>query len=174
MTLSMTLGALAVVSGVVAIDRERGYVRFLFSAPVRPWAYYLARFVVGLALFAACFAAVPLLFGAVVDAVPVFPVVQSALLYALFFGALVTFAGAITRFDGQVTIGVAVVAYLMQTIAREERNLPGWAGLLARALPPVVPLDGVRADWLAGRAADTADLVLVRAAVALLHARFFP
>ena len=157
MSSAMTLGAVLMLSGWVAEDRDRGHVRFLFAAPVVAWQHYLVRAAVGIALFAACFLAIPLGFGALLTPVPVLPVFTSALLYAVLFGGLALLAGAITRRDGAVVIVVALAAALLQQVALAT-EAPSTVTWLAALLPPVVPADQVRSAWLAGESAATGDL----------------
>lgn len=157
MSSAMTLGAVLMLSGWVAEDRDKGHVRFLFSAPVVAWQHYLLRAAVGTALFAACFVAIPLGFGAVLTPVPVVPVFTASVLYALLFGGLALLAGAITRRDGAVVIVVALAAALLQQVALAE-GVPPTVRWLAALLPPIVPADQVRTAWLAGEAAATGDL----------------
>ncbi len=160
MTLSMTLGALVVISGIVAVDRERGHVRFLFANPVSAWRHYLVRSVVGVLLFAVAFTAVPIGFGALVVRVPVGAVLQGALLMAFLYGALMLLAGALTARDGPVAIVLVVMSSVLQQLAKAEQ-LPRWADLLAGLLPPLVAAGDVRGAWLGGTAAATGDLLLV-------------
>ena len=160
MMLAMTLGALVLLSGLVALDRERGHVRFLFATPVVAWRHYLTRGMVGVALFATCFTLVPLGFGALVTPVPVLAVVWSALLFSLLYGSLALLVGAITRRDGAVVIVTVVLGTILQQLAKAEQ-LPAWGVFLARLLPPFVVAGDVRAAWLAERAAEGGDLLLV-------------
>ncbi len=160
MTLSMTLGALISVSGLVALDRERQYFRFLFSQPVVPWQYYLQQFVISAVLFAAAMALIPMGFGMLVIDVPVLPVVQSAFLYVVLFGSLALLCGALLNKDGLVFIAVLIFAVTLQQ-AEAAGALPGWLAAFANALPPFVAAQDVRAQWLAGQAAETGALIRV-------------
>lgn len=159
MPLAMTLGALMVASGFVALDRERGHVRLLFSAPVSAWRFYLSRYLVAAALFVAGFSLVPLLFGLIVLPVDLLPVIASSALYALLLGSLAMLAGALTRRDGAVVITVALAASMLQGIARDAEV--GWITVAARALPPLDAADQVRAAWLSSGTADPGQLLLV-------------
>lgn len=162
MPLAMWLGALTVGSGFVAVDRERGHVRFLFSAPVVAWQYYLLRLAVGMATFTAAFALVPVGFSLLVFEVPVLPVLAAAALYAFVFGALGVLAGAWTRRDGAVVIGVTILSMALHAIVRAgEARTPAWMTWTERALPPIATADAVRAAWLGGLPADPADLARV-------------
>lgn len=156
----ITLGALLVASGFVAADRDRGYVRFLFSAPVVPWRYYLQRFVVGLTAFVAACALVPIGFGLMITARPVAPVLASAALYGYLIGALAMLAGALTRRDGAVVLGIVMLSSILQPLAAQA-ELAGWVEFLAAILPPLGPADAVRGAVLAGRAVDRPALVHV-------------
>lgn len=156
--LAITLGALLVASGFVATDRERGHVRFLFSAPIVPWRYYLQRFLVGAASFVLAVSCIPVLFGFVVRTVPVAPAAASAALYAFLIGSLALLAGALTRRDGALVIGVLLVAGLLQPIAAQA-ELPAVVETLAAVLPPLHAADRVRADLLQGNTPDGRALV---------------
>lgn len=158
LTLAMTLGAVLLASGVVALDRERQHFRFLFSNPVAPWKYYLQRFVVGAVMFALVMALIPLGFSALVTDVPVLPVITSSLMYALLYGSLATLCGALVNRDGILFIGIILIAGVLQ---QSKQMLPGWVGAVANSLPPIQVTGTVRGAWLAGRTADTGDLLLV-------------
>ncbi|MHB1298277.1 MAG: ABC transporter permease [Gemmatimonadaceae bacterium] len=158
LTLAMTLGAVLLATGVVALDRERQHFRFLFSHPVVPWQYYLQRFVVGAVMFSLVMALIPLGFSALVADVPVLPVITSSLMYALLYGSLATLCGALLNKDGILFIGVILIAGVLQ---QSKPMLPEWVGAVANSLPPIHVTGIVRAAWLAGRSADTGDLVLV-------------
>jgi len=158
LTLAMTLGAVLLASGIVALDRERQHFRFLFSNPVAPWKYYLQRFVIGAVMFALVMALIPLGFGALVAGVPVLPVITSSLMYALLYGSLAMLCGALLNKDGILFIGIILVAGVLQ---QSKPMLPEWVGAVANSLPPVNVTSTVRAAWLAGRAADTGDVLLV-------------
>ncbi len=160
MTLAMTLGAIVLMSGLASLDRERGHFRFLFSRPVAPWRFYLQHFLIATVLFVACFALLPVGFGAVIAAVPVLPAVQSAALYALMYGSLAFLCSALLNRDGLVFILVMIVSRVLQQLDRAEQ-LSGFLSGLANALPPLQALDGIRASWLADRALTGNDLVLV-------------
>lgn len=158
--LAITLGALLVASGFVAADRDRGHVRFLFSAPIVPWRFYLQRFVVGAVCFVLAVSCIPLAFGLVVRTVPVAPAATSAALYALLIGSLALLAGAITRRDGAVVIGVLLLAGLLQPLAAQA-ELPAALEAFAASLPPLHAADRVRADLLQGSTPDGRALVHV-------------
>lgn len=175
--MSMTLGALVLMSGVVAFDRERQYFRFLFSNPVAPWQFYLQRYLLSVIAFALVMMVIPLGFSMIVTEVPVLAVAKSALLYGALYGALAMLAGALLNRDGIVLIGVVVITTMLQHIKAE---LPGWLGTVADALPPIAAADAVSKAWLNSSAADLGSLGLVVAyslgmlAVALLLIRRAP
>jgi hypothetical protein len=160
MPLAMTLGAIVLVHGLVALDRERQYFRFPFAQPVVPWQYYLQQFAVGTVLFVACFAVIPLAFGLVVTEVPVLPVLRSALLYALLYGSLAMLTGSLLNRDAVLFILLVIVGNVLQQLERAAA-LSGVVAGIARALPPFVAADAVRSTWLEGRAPDGHDLTLV-------------
>lgn len=158
--MAMTLGAIVMMSGLASLDRERGHFRFLFAQPVAPWRYYLQHFVVSALLFVGCYAIIPLGFGAIFHAVPLAPALLSAGLYVLLYGALGLLCTAIWNRDGIPFILVLVVARTLQQVARTEL-LPGWLEGVAHALPPLEAADRVRTAWMAERALEGNDLVLV-------------
>ncbi len=160
MTLAMTLGAIVLMSGLASLDRERGHFRFLFSRPVAPWRFYLQQFVIATVLFVACFALIPVGFGAVVAAVPVLPALGSAALYALLYGSLAFLFSALLNRDGLAFILVMIVSRVLQQLDRAEQ-LSGFLSGLANALPPLQALDGIRTTWLAERAVTGNDVLLV-------------
>lgn len=160
LTLAVTLGALILASGYVAQDRAQGHVRFLFSTPVVAWQFYLLRFVIGLVCFVAATVLIPVTFSLLVFPVPIAPVAASAALLGLLLGALSYLAGALTRRDGAVVIGVTLFASLLQPFARAD-ELPGWLDAIATALPPLKAADDVRTAWMSGATPVTADLLLV-------------
>lgn len=177
LAMSLTLGALVLMSGVVALDRERQYFRFLFSNPVAPWQFYLQRYLLSVIAFALVMMVIPLGFSMIVTEVPVLAVAKSALLYGALYGALAMLAGALLNRDGIVLIGVVVITTVLQQIKAE---LPGWLGTVADALPPIAAADAVRKAWLNSGEADLGSLGLVVAyslgmlAVALLLIRRTP
>lgn len=172
-SLCMTLGAIVSVNGIIALDRERQYFRFLFSHPVVPWMYYLQQFVISTLLFVAAMALIPVGFGFVVTDVPILPVVQSALLYGLVFGALALLCSALMNRDGLLFIALLVLTSALQQVERQNA-LPTWLAGMANALPPLVTADAVRTRWLLGQSAVTGDVVLVVGyALAMLAAALF-
>lgn len=171
LSFSITLGAIALAAGFIALDRERQHFRFLFSHPVVPWQHYLQRYVVSLLLFSLVLMIIPLWFRATFLEVPVLAVGASALLYALLYGSLALLCGALVNKDGIAFIGVVLIGNSLQQSAPA---LPAWLQHLASALPPFRVADTVRADLLASRAVDTGDLFHVVAySVALLAAALF-
>lgn len=158
LTLAMTLGAVLLLSGFIAQDRERGHVRFLFAAPVVPWQHYLMRAVVALAMFTALFMLIPLGFSWLVVPVEIVGVLKSALLFAALYGGLAMLAGALVNKDGALFIVLVVATTLLQQLDKGELLRQPLAGL-ARALPPLVLADSVRSRWLAGDAPLTAELL---------------
>jgi hypothetical protein len=154
------LGALLVGSGFVALDRERGHVRFLFAAPVVAWQYYLARFLIGITLFTAVTTLIPVGFGLIFFRVPLLPVVLTAGTYALLLGSLAMLAGAFTRRDGLIVIGVTLASLMFQGLSRSS-DVPRWMELAAAGLPPIDTADRLRSAWFQGDPAATGDVTLV-------------
>ncbi len=158
LTLSMTLGAVLLLSGFVAQDRDRGHVRFLFAAPVSPWQHYAMRALVSGLMFVAAFGTIPLLFSWLVIPVPLAGVLQSAALYAALYGGLAMLAGALVNRDGVIFILVVGTSTILQQLDKGEMLSRPLAGL-ARVLPPLVLADGVRSKLLDGQAPAAADLL---------------
>ena len=142
---SLALGAIVLVSGGASLDRERQYVRFLFSRPVAPWAYYLQQFVLSTAIFVATVTLFPLLFGWLVTGVPVMPVVKVAALYALVYGSLALFCGALLNRDGLFFIGVIAVAQMFTIRRRSRAPSTPVCSYFAKALPPLSSVGQIRA-----------------------------
>ena len=160
MELAMTLGAVVLMGGLVADDRERGYFRFLFAAPVVPWQHYLLRFVIGVALYSTCFALVPISFGAALFEVPIVAAVRAAVLYGFLYGSVAMLGGALFNRDGVFLIVVVLVSGMLQQLAKGGM-LSRAATVVAWALPPVSVVADVRTSWLAGRPSSGNDLLLV-------------
>jgi hypothetical protein len=158
--LALALGAIILMSGGASLDRERQHVRFLFSRPVAPWLVYLQQFAISIALFAVATTILPLAFGWMVTEVPVVAVLKVAALYALAYGSLALFCGALLNRDGIAYIAAMVLAITLQTADRAGQ-LGTVLSALAKALPPFVALGQVRGAWLAGAAADGGDVRLV-------------
>ena len=166
--MAMTLGAIAMMNQLVALDRERQFVRFLFPQPVVPWQFYLQRYLVSLVLFVAVFASIPLLYSWWVSPVPLVPALQSAALYGLLFGGLSILCGALVQRDGVALIGVLIASTVLQQIAATD-GAPGAVTFFSRILPPFRMAGGIRAEWLAGAPVETGDLLHVLGyAVAML------
>lgn len=160
MPIAMTLGALVLVSGLASTDREKQYFRFLFAKPVSVWRFYLQQFAVAVAMYVAAMSLIPLGFSAVVTAVPVVAVIKSAFVYALLFGSLLTLCGALVNKDGVAFVVTAVLASILQGLARGD-DAPGWLDFLASALPPFLSADSLRTLWIAGQPVNPADVLHV-------------
>lgn len=173
MPLAMTLGAVILASGLPATDREKQYFRFLFAKPVVAWAFYLQQFLVGLVLFVAAMTLVPILFSLTVTAVPVLAVAQSALVFALLYGALVALCGALVSRDGVAFVTVAATSTVLQQLGKTGA-LPDWLAQVAGVLPPFMAADAVRALWLSGAPVAARDIVHVTGyAIGMLAAALF-
>lgn len=157
---SMTLGAVVLVHGLAALDRERQHFRFLFAQPVVPWQYYLQQFAVATVLFVAGIALIPIGFSLVFTDVPVLPVLQSALMYALLYGSLALLTGSLLNRDGVLYILVVIVGFTLQQLDRADALSDAMAAV-AHALPPFAAADAVRTRWLAERALEGNDLTLI-------------
>lgn len=162
MPLALTLGAIIFMNQVVALDREKQYFRFLLAHPVSAWELYLQRFVVGLALYVAAVALIPLAFGALVVEVPVVATVKAAALLGLLVGALATLCGVLVNKDGLALIGVFILARILQDLERVGQ-LASWLAPVARALPPVALEAELRRQWMQGIPVDGSDVMFVAA-----------
>lgn len=158
-SLAMTLGAVLQMSQVVALDRERQFFRFLFAHQVAPWTYYLQRFVVGVALFAALFTLVPIIYSQVVLPVNILGALRAAVLFGAFVGALALLCGAFTKRDGLALIVIYLTAASIQP-SQVYVELPTWAQWFSKILPPVDAAASVRNAWMRGTDAVPADLWL--------------
>lgn len=170
--LSMTLGAMVVVSGLIATDRDRQYFRFFFSHQVPPWAYYLQRYLVSAVLLTATMMLIPVGFSAVVTPVPVLAVGGATLLYVLLYGSLAMLCSALLNRDGVAFIGVVIIGNVLQDIPREVA--PGWLRAIADGLPPFHALGDVRDAMLRDLPIDRGGLLhVVLYSLAMLAAALF-
>jgi hypothetical protein len=170
--LSMTLGAMVAVSGIIAMDRDRQYFRFLFSHQVPPWAYYLQRYVLAAVLFVATMLLIPAGYGAVVSPVPVLAVGAASLLYMLLYGSLAMLCGALLNRDGVAFIGIVIIGNVIQGIPDEAA--PAWLRVIGDALPPFSGLGELRDALLREAPLDRGDLLHVLLySLAMLAAALF-
>jgi hypothetical protein len=156
--LCLTLGAFLLMTRSVAEDRERQYVRFIFSHPVPPAPFYLMRFLLGVALFVLCFLPVPLVvryFGA---DVPVLGTVVAMVLTLVLVGGLTTLCAALTAKDGLLLILTYMGTQLLQQLAAADA-LHAWLAPLVRGLPPVVPLSTVVRTLLSDASWPVTDII---------------
>jgi hypothetical protein len=158
-SLCILIGSVLLMNGSFALDREKQHVRVLFAHQVAPELFYLQRFAVGLALFAASFTLVPVLFSQIVT-VPVLGTLLALLLTAFFLGSMLLLIGAVTQRDGLVFIGVYLVSNILQTITQTGAGA-AWLRGLAWVLPPVRQLSSFSNAWIGGRTVEPQDLVLV-------------
>lgn len=158
--LALVLGAIILMNQVIALDREKQHFRFLLAHPVMPWAFYLQRFAVGLALYVAAAGVIPLVFSALVLDVPVLAVIKSAALFGLLIGSLAMLCGVLINKDGLLLIVVYVVSAMMYDL-RKAGVLTSWLEDLARALPPVGLASEMRGQWMSGGAVDSSELLFV-------------
>jgi ABC-type transport system involved in multi-copper enzyme maturation permease subunit len=166
--LCITIGAIVIASGIIALDRERQYFRFLFSHPLAPWQFYLQKYLISVLLFSISMMIIPLAFSWIVTPVEVFPVAIACLLYGLLYGSLAMLCGALFNKDGIAFIGAIVVTGALQA---SRQFLPGWLAQFSDALPPFKVADDMRSALLAGGAVDTGDVIHVIAyAVGMLAA----
>ncbi len=172
LSLSMTLGAMVAVSGLIATDRDRQYFRFLFSHQVAPWAYYLQRYLLSIGLFVLTMLLIPVGFSAVVEPVPVLAVGAASLLYVLLYGSLALLCGALLNRDGVAFIAVVILGNVIQDMPAGIG--PGWVRAIGDALPPFHAVGDLRTALLREAALDRGDLLHVLLySVAMLAAALF-
>lgn len=147
--LAIVLGAFLFMSQSVALDRDRQYLRFLFSQPVAPHLFYLQRFLVGLVLFLAVYAPVPLIIdGFLVDVATGGTLAAMAIALTL-VGGLTVLAGAISHRDGLVVILVYIVSRTMQQLS-EQDLIADWLDPVVAALPPIQVMSSLNQALIAG------------------------
>lgn len=134
--LTVLIGALLVMNATLSTDRDKQHVRFLFSHPVSPVAFYLQRYLVGVAATSLAYLLVPIGYSAAVLDVSVLGAFQAMLLACLVYGAITMLAAAITAKDGVLVIGIFVIASVTQQVAATEQS-PRWVEITAAMLPPV-------------------------------------
>jgi ABC-type transport system involved in multi-copper enzyme maturation permease subunit len=159
-SLTILVGALLVMSRTIAFDRERQFVRFLFAQPVRPWAFYLQRFLIGLVVFAACYILVPVGWSQFVVPVPVMGTIWATLTTGLLVGSLAMLCAAITQRDGIPLIVVVLGAGILGQIVQSDLA-PTWAEWLWHLLPPITKAGRLREAWLGGTAPPLEYLPLI-------------
>jgi hypothetical protein len=134
-----SLATVFAVNGISAIDRQRGYVRFLFAKPVSVPVYYAQDFVVRMAGMLLVMA---ILVGLLAVATPGMPprlgvVALAALVYVL-LGGLGFLFSALVRFDGLLLILVWLVADILHQLYGDAS---GAVRYLLRVLPPIHKLE---------------------------------
>lgn len=157
--LCVMIGSILLMSGSVALDREKQHVRFLFAHQIAPAMFYLQRFAVALALFAVSFLLAPLAYSVVVP-VPVLGTLFAVLLSGFFIGSMTMLFGALFQRDGGVFILVFLVGNILQAFTAQDVG-PKWMHFIAWALPPVRQVGEFSGAWLNGRTVEPQDLVLV-------------
>lgn len=171
--LALTLGAIILMNQVIALDRDKQYFRFTMAHPIAAWEFYLQRFLVGLVLFVAASAVIPLVFSALVVKVTVIGMIKSAALQGLLLGALAMLCGALVSKDGLALIVTYVVAQILQDLRKAE-VLVSWLVPVAQSLPPVRLASSLRGDWLRGVPVESSDLLFVVSySVAMIAAALF-
>lgn len=160
-SLSITIAAFLVMSQSISTDRDKQHVRFLFAHQVNPVLFYVQRFVVGLAMLVAYFALIAWGYSQVVP-VPVLGTVLALLLTCWLVGSLTMLAGALTKAEGILVLGVYLVANVLQQVSvAAGESAPRWVRALAPVLPPVNRMSDYAQAWINGRTVDPSDLVLV-------------
>lgn len=156
--LCLTLGAFLLMTRSIAEDRERQYVRFVFSHPVAPAPYYLTRFVVGILTFLVCFLPVPLVLRAFGADVPLLGSLMAMFTILVLVGGLTTLCASLANKDGLALIVVYVATQSLQRLEAQD-VLPAWAAPIARGLPPLESLNLAMKTLLEGGQWPVTDLV---------------
>ena len=161
-TLFLPIGAFVGSVGVMSTDRQQGYVRFLFSKPVGVVAYYAQAFALHAALFVALFGAVVWGFSRYTIHFSVHRSMEAAALTFLLIGGVGFLLGALTRLDSALLLVLYLAGLILQQLVATPNGLPNgglpaWLAILARVLPPALPLDHVRDALYAGTAVDMGD-----------------
>lgn len=162
-TLYLPLGAFVGAVGVISMDRQQGYFRFLFSKPVNVLAYYAQTYLLHAIVYVAVFGLVVWAFGAYTIHFSIHRSMEAAVLTFVLVGGLGLLLGALTRYDAAGLIAVYVLALILQQllVARPgvpNGGLPDWLAFVAKILPPVTALDTLRNHLYAGEALDLAQL----------------
>jgi ABC-type multidrug transport system permease subunit len=162
-TLYLPLGAFVGAVGVISMDRQQGYFRFLFSKPVNVLLYYAQTYLLHAIVFVVTFGAIVWAFGAYTIHFSVHRSMEAAVLTFVLIGGMGLFLGALTRYDAAGLISFYVLALILQQLMAapgpfKNGGLPDWAVTLAKVLPPVAKLDRLRDHLYAGTAIDMAEL----------------
>jgi hypothetical protein len=158
-SLCILIGSVLLMNGSFALDREKQHVRVLFAHQVPPELFYLQRFAVGLTMFAASFALIPVLYSQIVT-VPILGTLLALLLSAFFLGSMLLLIGAVTQKDGLVFIGTYLFASVLQAVTQGGAG-PEWLRGVAWVLPPVRQVSKFADAWIGGRTVEPQDLILV-------------
>ena len=162
-TLYLPLGAFVGAVGVISMDRQQGYFRFLFSKPVNVLLYYAQTYLLHAIVYVAVFGLVVWAFGAYTIHFSIHRSMEAAVLTFVLIGGLGLLFGALTRYDGAGLIAVYVLALILQQLMATPNGLQGgglpqWLVYVAKALPPAQKLDALRNHLYAGEALDMAQL----------------
>lgn len=158
--LCCTLGAFLFMTRSIAEDRERQYVRFLFSHAVAPAQFYLTRYVVGLLTFLLFFLPLPLVVRYYGADVPLAASMLAMTVTLVFVGGLTTLCAALVDKEGLALVFVYAGSQLLQRLHTQD-VLADWLDPVAQALPPVGPLGTVIDTLLRGGEWPTNELILV-------------
>jgi hypothetical protein len=162
-TLYLPLGAFVGAVGVISMDRQQGYFRFLFSKPVNVLLYYAQTYLLHAIVYVAVFGVVVWAFGAYTIHFSIHRSMEAAVLTFVLIGGVGLLLGALTRYDGAGLIAFYVLALILQQVMAsptglKNGGLPQWLVYVAKALPPANKLDALRNHLYAGEALDAAQL----------------
>lgn len=158
--LAITLGAFLFMTQSVALDRDKQHTRFFFAHQVQPDAFYLQRFLVGLAVFLACFAPIPLVMNVLLPDLPVLGAFGALAIALVLVGGLTVLAGSLTRRDGLALILTFIIVRTLQQLSQAD-VLADWADPIARGMPPIQTMAELQRAFLAGGAFQWTDVVHV-------------
>jgi ABC-type multidrug transport system permease subunit len=162
-TLYLPLGAFVGAVGLISMDRQQGYFRFLFSKPVNVLAYYAQTYLLHAIVYVAVFGVIVWVFGAYTIHFSIHRSMEAAVLTFALIGGVGLLLGALTRYDAAGLIAVYVLALILQQMMAAPNSLPNgglpqWLVYVAKGLPPAGKLDALRNHLYAGEALDMAQL----------------
>lgn len=158
--LAFTLGAFLFMTRSIAEDRERQYVRFLFSHAVAPAPFYLSRFVVGLVTYLICFLPVPFIVRHLGADVPVVGSMVAMVASLTLIGGLATLCSALWNKDGLALVFIYAATQSLQRLGSMDA-LAAWLKPIVRGMPPLNSLGTVVETLLRGGTWPTTDLIHV-------------
>lgn len=143
------LAVLMGANGIIALDRQKGYFRFLFSKPVPVPGYYVSAFLIHGAIASAGAALLAAIIGWYATPQPVLQVAAACALTFALLGSILFFLSTLTYQDGLVFILIWVLTLILRQI-EPAMKVGHWMHTAVRILPPTHRLDAVREALYAG------------------------